>query len=57
MGALQEYRPFLLSKDLRNGEWLYTKVSFGSGEIPKNLFKRILKEQLKISLELFNKNS
>ena len=42
-------------KDLGYGEWLYTKVSFGSGEIPKNLFKRIMKEQLRVTLEDFNK--
>jgi predicted RNA binding protein YcfA (HicA-like mRNA interferase family) len=31
-----------------------TKVSFGSGEIPPPVFRRILKDQLKITLEEFN---
>jgi len=37
-----------------NGNLLLTKVSMGSGEISPGLFKRILKKQLKVSLEYFN---
>ena len=32
-----------------------TKVSKGSGEIPKNLWRLILKKQLKVTKEYFNK--
>jgi hypothetical protein len=31
-----------------------TKVSRGSGEIPKKLWQEILKKQLQVSLEYFN---
>ena len=33
-----------------------TKVSKGSGEIHTNLWKYILKKQLKVSIEYFNKH-
>lgn len=37
-----------------NGNLKRTKVSRGSGEIPKKLWQEILKKQLQISLEYFN---
>lgn len=37
-------------------EILRTKISRGSKEIPKTLFKEILKKQLKVDIEYFNKN-
>lgn len=40
-----------------NGRYMYTKVSFGSGEIPPNVFKRILTRQLGITMEQFNADS
>jgi hypothetical protein len=38
-----------------DGQLKRTKVSKGSGEIPKNLWKKILKSQLMVNLEYFNK--
>ena len=38
----------------KNGNLKRTKVSKGSGEIPKNLFREILKKQLQVSKEFFN---
>lgn len=44
-------------KVLPNGEVLYTMVSHSLGkEIPSRLWKRILKEQLRITQEEFNKH-
>ncbi len=37
-----------------NGNLKRTKVSRGSGEIPKRLWQEILKKQLQVSLEYFN---
>ncbi len=37
------------------GEELILKVSHGQGEIPPNLWKRILRQQLKLSQEEFNR--
>ncbi len=37
-----------------DGNLKRTKVSRGSGEIPKRLWQEILKKQLQISLEYFN---
>lgn len=42
-------------KILDNGDILRTKVSKGTGEIGKDLFKKILKHQLRITKEEFNK--
>jgi hypothetical protein len=39
-----------------NGALKLTKVSKGTGEIGKSLFRRILKDQLQVTLEYFNKN-
>lgn len=45
---------YFYRKFMANGEIKLTKVSRGSGEIPPGLWKRILKQQLKISQEYFN---
>jgi hypothetical protein len=37
------------------GNMKFTKVSMGSGEIGNHMFRRILKQQLKVSMEEFNK--
>ena len=56
-----EYRPQNSGRDkcytkiLSNGEILWTRVSKSSGEIGKGLFAAILKNQLKVSLEYFNR--
>jgi len=56
-----EYRPqnsgcdMCYTKVLRNGEVLWTRVSKSSGEIGKGLFAAILKNQLKVSLQYFNR--
>ena len=42
-------------KQLPDGTVLRTKVSRGSGEIPKRLWQQILKKQLKITMEEFNR--
>jgi len=46
---------FYFRKEMDSGELKRTKVSMGSHEIPKKLWKEILKRQLKISEEYFNK--
>lgn len=46
---------FYYQKTLDDGSILRTKVSMGSGEIGKNLFREILKKQLKTTKEEFNK--
>ncbi|SFI84654.1 hypothetical protein SAMN05421852_102212 [Thermoflavimicrobium dichotomicum] len=45
---------YYFQKVLDNGEVLMTKVSMGSGEIRKNLWRQILKKQLRITQEEFN---
>ena len=47
---------YFYRKFLDNGEVLRTKVSRGSGEISPNLWRRILKHELRITLEEFNRN-
>lgn len=42
-------------KKLKNGDVLHTKVSKGTGEISKGMFAKILKQQLKVTKENFNK--
>ena len=42
-------------KLMDDGTYLNTKVSRGSGEIPSRLWKDILKKQLKITQEEFNR--
>lgn len=42
-------------KVLDDGQVLRTKVSRGTGEIPKNQWKKILKQQLQVSEEYFNR--
>lgn len=39
----------------KNGEYMLCKVSKGSGEIEKGLWKSILKHELRITQEEFNK--
>lgn len=46
---------YFYKKIMPNGEIYLTKVSKGSKEIGEKLFKEILKRQLHISLEEFNK--
>ena len=46
---------YFFRKEKENGELKRTKVSKGSHEIPKKLWKEILKRQLMVSLEYFNK--
>ena len=41
-------------KDDENGNPRRTKVSRGTGDIPRNLWQGILKKQLKVSMEYFN---
>ena len=36
------------------GETLLLKISFGKGEVPPNLWKRILRQQLTLPQEEFN---
>lgn len=38
------------------GEELILKVSHGQGEIPPNLWKRILRQQLRLSQQEFNRH-
>lgn len=42
-------------KTSKDGKYIFCKVSRGSGEIGKHLWKEILKKQLKITQEEFNK--
>jgi len=44
-------------KKTEDGELKRTKVSMGSHEIPRKLWKEILKRQLRVSLEYFNEKS
>ncbi|MBN1622738.1 MAG: type II toxin-antitoxin system HicA family toxin [Clostridia bacterium] len=44
-------------KKTSDGNLRRTKVSMGSHEIPGRLWKEILKRQLGVSMEYFNKNS
>jgi len=44
-------------KEDDNGNIRITKVSKGTGEIKKHLWKEILKKQLKVTQEYFNKHS
>ncbi len=44
---------YFYRKRTATGELKLTKVSKGTGEIGKALFRRILKEQLQVSLEYF----
>ena len=46
---------YFFRKEMGTGELKRTKVSMGSHEIPKKLWKEILKRQLKVSEEYFNK--
>lgn len=43
-------------KPTEGGVLKLTKVSKGSGEIGKALFRRILKDQLQVTLEYFNQH-
>lgn len=45
----------IYEKILDNGEILRSRVSKGTGEISKDLFARILKQQLRCDKEYFNK--
>lgn len=46
---------YYYKKQGKNGEYSFCKVSRGSGEIGKNLWQSILKHQLKVTQEEFNK--
>ncbi|WP_131850055.1 type II toxin-antitoxin system HicA family toxin [Baia soyae] len=46
---------YFYRKILPDGTVLLTKSSKGSGEIPKGLWRRILKQQLQTTQEDFNK--
>ncbi|MDR0308494.1 MAG: type II toxin-antitoxin system HicA family toxin [Coriobacteriales bacterium] len=56
-----QYRPNNSGRDksytrmLDNGEVLWTRVSRSSGEIGKGLFAAILKQQLQVSRDYFNR--
>lgn len=39
----------------KDGNVRHTKVSMGSGEIPRHLWQQILKKQLQVTEEYFNK--
>ena len=45
---------YYYSKDSENGKPKTTRVSKGTGEIPKSLWQKILKQQLQVSKEYFN---
>lgn len=45
---------YFFRKHMDNGELRRTKVSRGSKEIPRNLWREILKKQLKVTEEYFN---
>lgn len=47
---------FFFRKKTFDGSLLLTKVSKSSKEIPSNLWKHILKKQLRVTQEYFNKN-
>lgn len=47
---------YYFRKWMNDGELKLTKVSKGTGEIGKALFRWILKDQLQVTLEFFNKN-
>ncbi|PKM87337.1 MAG: hypothetical protein CVU87_09765 [Firmicutes bacterium HGW-Firmicutes-12] len=46
---------YFYRKIMNNGSLKRTKVSKGTGEIPSRLWKDILKKQLQVDEELFNK--
>lgn len=46
---------YFYRKRLANGDVLRTKVSMGSGQIGTNLWAEILKRQLKVDQEYFNR--
>ena len=46
---------YFFRKILKNGDILRTKVSMGSGQIGCRLWAEILKRQLKVTQEYFNK--
>lgn len=46
---------FFYRKKLSDGTLLRTKVSMGTGEIKKHLWKEILRHQLRITNEEFNR--
>jgi hypothetical protein len=46
---------YFFRKRLANGNILFTKVSMGSGQIGTHLWSEILKRQLKVTQEYFNK--
>ena len=46
---------YFYRKRLSNGDVLRTKVSMGSGQIGTNLWAEILKRQLKVDQEYFNR--
>ena len=48
---------YFFRKEDEDGTIRYTKVSKGTGEIPKYQWKEILKKQLRVSQEYFNKHS
>lgn len=45
---------FFYRKRDENGNLRHTKVSMGTGEIKKHLYREILKKQLMVSEEYFN---
>jgi len=45
---------YFYRKDDYNGTPRFTKVSKGTGEIGRNLWREILNRQLKVTLEYFN---
>ena len=45
---------YFYRKDDKGGTPKFTKVSKGSGEIPKSLWSEILKKQLRVTKEYFN---
>ena len=46
---------YYFRKFMDDGTFKRTKVSYGSKEIPRFLWKNILNKQLQVSLEYFNK--
>ena len=48
---------YFYRKDDNDGNIRYTKVSKGTGEIKKHQWSEILKRQIRVNKEYFNKNS
>ena len=48
---------YFYRKDSADGTPRFTKVSKGTGEIGRNLWREILNRQLQVTIEYFNRNT